>query len=240
LRLPLKSWNIPLKVAQFFSIRVNIFSAQRILMSNFTQTLGAFNETVIREMWLTWGKRLCQNRSSDFATEVPKQYRIHEARDWNASLLGEARGIPEHPLRRVKRPEFDCLAPIAATTTHQISLNRPSNFHFLVVHTTIRQPADRSLSQWCFVFVLSERSSAEKCQPGHSAENGESHCRNRPLGQRQVLVSRYLSNGEVTRNYGSLAPCHNVKGADKAIAIAWEECPPCQGQGLQMDDCIPE
>jgi hypothetical protein len=45
-----QSWNIPLKVAQFFSIRVNIFNAQRILTSNFIQILGAFNETAIREM----------------------------------------------------------------------------------------------------------------------------------------------------------------------------------------------
>jgi hypothetical protein len=34
--LLLKSWNITLKIARFFSIRVNIFNAQRILTSNFT------------------------------------------------------------------------------------------------------------------------------------------------------------------------------------------------------------
>jgi hypothetical protein len=49
-RLPLKSWNIPPRVARFFSNRVNIFSAQRILISNFTQTLSAFSETAIRKV----------------------------------------------------------------------------------------------------------------------------------------------------------------------------------------------
>jgi hypothetical protein len=49
-RLPLKSWNVPLKVARFCSIRVNIFSAQRSLTSNVTQILGAFNKTAIRGM----------------------------------------------------------------------------------------------------------------------------------------------------------------------------------------------
>jgi hypothetical protein len=48
--LPLKSWNILLKVGRFFSIRVNIFSAQRILTSDFTQTLDAFSETAVRGM----------------------------------------------------------------------------------------------------------------------------------------------------------------------------------------------
>jgi hypothetical protein len=69
-----------------------------------------------------------RNRPSDSATEIPKQCRIQEPRNWNASQPGEARDISGHLLRRINRPEFDCLATIVATATRRASRTRPSDF----------------------------------------------------------------------------------------------------------------
>jgi hypothetical protein len=91
-RFPLKSWNIPPKVAWFFLIRVNISSAPHILTSDFIQTLGAFNETAIRGMWPTWENWLSQEQNKWF-------------RHWNPKTILDSRSkrLKSLPARRSQR-----------------------------------------------------------------------------------------------------------------------------------------
>jgi hypothetical protein len=77
-RLPLKSWNIPQKITRFFSIRVTIFSAQRIWTLNVRQTLGASNETSVRVMWPTRKNWLFQGQAKRF-------------RHWNPKIIPDSR-----------------------------------------------------------------------------------------------------------------------------------------------------
>jgi hypothetical protein len=81
MQLPLKSWNIPLKVARFFSLR-STFSVLNLSQRQISHKLYAPLTRQLSEECDPHERSGCaRNRPSGFATEIPKQCRIHEARD---------------------------------------------------------------------------------------------------------------------------------------------------------------